>query len=78
MVMIMKEQIDKFVQGDGLYCITLTNYSAGYSKQNMILKNINLNIPKNKIVLIIGANYSGKSTILNCIEGQLPFEKGKL
>jgi ABC-type multidrug transport system fused ATPase/permease subunit len=41
-----------------------------YGNKN-ILKNINLNISKGKIVAILGNSGSGKSTFLNLISGSL-------
>ena len=57
------------------------NISAGYfsvRKNKIILKNINLEIPANKVVILIGSNGSGKSTLLRTISGmQLPLS-GKI
>ncbi|MGN7296334.1 ABC transporter ATP-binding protein [Fredinandcohnia aciditolerans] len=39
------------------------NLHSGYD-QNLILKDVNLSIPKNKISIIIGSNGCGKSTLL--------------
>ena len=46
--------------------------------ENVILDNINLNIPKNKILGIIGINGCGKTTLLNIIVGFLKPEKGSI
>ncbi len=46
--------------------IMLKNVSFGYDKKN-VLDNININIPKNKKVALVGLSGSGKSTIANLI-----------
>ena len=57
--------------------ISLANVSYSYKNNKQILKNINLNIQKNEIIMIIGKNGSGKSTlcilIANILKG-----KGKI
>ena len=46
--------------------IVLKNISFKYDEKN-VLKNININIPKNKKVALVGLSGSGKSTISNII-----------
>lgn len=58
-------------------CIELKNISLSF-KQNEILKNINLTIPKNKTVAFIGESGSGKTTLVNVITGLLPLTKGQI
>lgn len=38
-----------------------------YAKNNHILKNIDLNIPKNKITVLLGPSGCGKTTLLKCL-----------
>jgi phosphate transport system ATP-binding protein len=38
-----------------------------YAGKNQILKNINLDIPKNKITVILGPSGCGKTTLLKCL-----------
>jgi ABC-type multidrug transport system fused ATPase/permease subunit len=49
--------------------IVFENVSFGYSNSNLIFKNLNLKIYKNKIFLIKGKSGSGKSTLLDIIVG---------
>jgi len=49
--------------------IIFENVNFGYNKSNLIFKNLNLIIQKNKIFLIKGKSGSGKSTILDMIVG---------
>lgn len=46
--------------------IRVENLTVSYEK-NIIIKNMNLSIPKEKITIIIGANGCGKSTLLKTI-----------
>ncbi len=46
--------------------IRVENLTVSYEK-NIIIKNMNLSIPKGKITIIIGANGCGKSTLLKTI-----------
>ena len=50
--------------------IEIKNLSHSFGN-NQILKNINLNIPENEIVSIIGTSGVGKSTLFNLIAGIL-------
>ena len=43
--------------------IAFENVSFGYTDDNMVVRNINCRIPKNKITAVVGNNGSGKSTI---------------
>lgn len=49
--------------------MTITNLTAFYKPGENILENISLNIEKNQVVGIIGANGNGKTTFINCISG---------
>ena len=42
------------------------------------LKGINLNVPENKIVTLVGANGAGKSTTLRAVSGLVPAADGKI
>ena len=46
--------------------ISVKNLDAFYGK-NKVLKNISIDIPKNKVVAIIGPSGCGKSTFLRCL-----------
>jgi ATP-binding cassette subfamily B protein len=47
--------------------LELINFSFSYTNSHPILKNINLKIPKNSSVCIIGNENSGRSTLLNLL-----------
>ena len=58
--------------------IQLSNVCFEYIKNKPLLKNINLNIKKGKIVRIYGESGSGKSTLINVILGLLKITSGKI
>lgn len=47
-------------------------------KDRYILKDINLNIEKNEIIVVTGHNGSGKSTLMKIIMGIVPVSSGKI
>ena len=59
--------------------ISLKNISYSYpNAAKTALKNINLNIPKNNTIGLVGATGSGKTTIVDIILGLLEAQKGTL
>lgn len=58
--------------------ILLKGVSFGYSDEFKIIKDLNINIPKNKTVAIIGESGSGKTTLANLIAGLISPIEGKL
>jgi ABC-type branched-subunit amino acid transport system ATPase component len=58
--------------------LKLLNFSGGYSRANMVFKDINLSISENEIVQLAGKNGAGKSSIANGIMGMLPYQYGKI
>ena len=57
--------------------ISVKNLSVGY-EDNIIIKDMNLSIPKGKISIIIGANGCGKSTFLKTIARVNKAKKGDI
>ena len=53
------------------------NGCFGYPKQPVILENINLSLEEGHILAILGPNGIGKTTLLKCMIGLLPWHSGK-
>ncbi len=58
--------------------LKLVSISAGYKKDNVVLKDVNLELPGRQLVSIIGPNGAGKTTLLRVIAGVLKPVKGKV
>lgn len=54
--------------------VIMENVSAGYEKNNHILKDLSLTINEGGICGILGPNGSGKTTLLRVLSGTLPYE----
>ena len=51
------------------------NLNIGY-EENLIVKDLNIEIPAKKITIIIGSNGCGKSTLLKAITRIIPYQSG--
>ena len=58
--------------------IDIKNLSYMYNKNNIILKDINLQIKDGEIVCIVGKNGSGKSTLIKLISGIIKPSSGNI
>jgi len=59
--------------------ISLENVSTVYEgERRPAVQDVNLSVKKNELVYIVGPNASGKTTLLETINGLLPIFKGKL
>jgi branched-chain amino acid transport system ATP-binding protein len=58
--------------------LTIKNLYAGYSRDNPILKGIDLTINDGEVVGILGRNGSGKSTLAKAICGLTPYVNGEI
>jgi len=52
-------------------CISFNGVNFSYDNQKPILQNINLKIPRSKIVALVGHSGSGKTTVINLLLGFL-------
>ncbi len=57
--------------------LEVQNGCFGYPKQPIILENINLTLNEGHILAILGPNGIGKTTLLKCMIGLLPWHSGK-
>lgn len=57
--------------------LELKNVSKYYN-QKKVLDNINLNIKKGEVNVILGASGCGKSTLLRCLNGLEPIQEGSI
>ena len=58
--------------------VELADVAFGYDRRRPVLSGIDMTIPRGKVVAIMGASGSGKTTILRLIGGQLRPNKGKV
>jgi manganese/zinc/iron transport system ATP- binding protein len=57
--------------------IKIQNLSVAYNEK-VVLEDINLELPAGKLIGVIGANGSGKTTMLKSIMGLLPIKSGEV
>jgi len=58
------------------YPVNVKNITFAYDEDCLILKNLSIQIPKGKIVAIMGGSGSGKTTLLRQISGQYTPQSG--
>ena len=58
--------------------LKLTNLDIGYKEENVLVKDININIVNNKLICLLGCNGAGKSTILKIIAGVIDASSGEI
>lgn len=54
----------------------LRGYFGGYTRQNMILQDVNLEFRSQTVTAILGPNGAGKSTLLRAMMGQIAHHRG--
>lgn len=58
--------------------LSIKNLEVVYQDVILVLKGISINLPKNKVVALLGANGAGKTTVLRAISGLLDIQNGKI
>jgi branched-chain amino acid transport system ATP-binding protein len=58
--------------------LALSNVEVFYGGAIQVLRGISLDVPRGKIVSILGANGAGKTTTLRAISGLLPYHSGRV
>jgi ABC-type Mn2+/Zn2+ transport system ATPase subunit len=68
---------DRAPQGPHRSCLVLRSLTVGYGRR-IILRGVSADIPRGELVSIVGANGTGKSTLLKAIAGLLPLVDGTI
>ena len=58
-------------------CLNFEHVSAGYGKKE-VLKDLSLHFEEGRITTVIGPNGRGKSTLVQCINGQVLLTAGRI
>ena len=58
--------------------VTLKSVTTGYGRDNIIHRDMDLNVAKGEILCLIGPNGAGKSTLLKTMAGVLPLISGHI
>ncbi len=58
--------------------LTVNNIEVVYDEVILVLRGVSLDVPKGKLVTLLGANGAGKSTTLKAISGLLKTEDGEV
>lgn len=70
---------ERFLLGEkDNFVFEMKNVSFGYSEQECIIKNLNLKISNNQVLVIKGASGTGKSTLLSLIFGAVSPRSGEI
>ncbi len=63
---------------DGIKLVNVSKFYTVEKEQVKVLNGINLNIPANKITIILGRSGCGKTTLLRLVSGLEDFEQGEV
>ncbi|KAH9885049.1 ABC multidrug transporter [Xylariomycetidae sp. FL2044] len=58
--------------------IKVENASFGWDAEKMILSNINFEVTRHSLTMIVGPIASGKSTLCQALLGEVPYSRGKI
>jgi branched-chain amino acid transport system ATP-binding protein len=58
--------------------LTLNNVEVIYDEVILVLRGLSLEVPRGKIIALLGSNGAGKSTTLKAVSGLLPTEHGEV
>ena len=78
MVCLNKDVIDNQVQLSGPVGIHISNMSCQYREDEILLRNINLNIRPGKTIAIVGPTGSGKTTLIRLLLSFIRPETGEI
>jgi ABC-type bacteriocin/lantibiotic exporter with double-glycine peptidase domain len=58
--------------------VVIKNGNFGWEVDRFVLRDVNIQIPKSSLTLVVGAVGSGKSTLCKALLGEIPFHEGHL
>lgn len=58
--------------------ISIKDVTVAYENKNIVLQDININLHQGENVALVGANGTGKSTLLSALMGILHYQKGEI
>ena len=58
--------------------LSVNNVEVIYDEVILVLRGLSLEVPRGKIVALLGSNGAGKSTTLKAVSGLLPSERGEI
>jgi ABC-type multidrug transport system fused ATPase/permease subunit len=58
--------------------ITIENGSFGWEPEKLVLRDINTQIPKSALTIVVGPVGSGKSTLCKALLGEIPYSQGSV
>lgn len=58
--------------------ITVTDGSFGWKENDFALEDVNLNIAKSSLTIVVGSVGAGKSTLSKALLGEIPYRKGSV
>ncbi|KAF3019761.1 hypothetical protein E8E14_010934 [Neopestalotiopsis sp. 37M] len=61
---------------DGRLAMTIRDGQFGWVSENMVLRNVHLEIPKRSFTIVCGPIASGKSTLCKALLGEIPYQQG--
>lgn len=76
---MLKFDINQYISlSNQVLAINCYDVSCGYSPDNNVLSNVNVNISTGKVILVYGASGSGKTTLFNGLQGKIYINDGSV
>jgi branched-chain amino acid transport system ATP-binding protein len=65
-------------RADGDILLAVNNVEVIYEEVILVLRGLSMDVPRGRVVALLGSNGAGKSTTLKAISGLLPSENGEI
>jgi polar amino acid transport system ATP-binding protein len=65
------------IRGNIMSLLQIKNLKKSFD-DNVVLKDISLNVEKGEVLCVIGPSGSGKSTLLRCVTGLETYDSGEI